>query len=152
MSAREAFSPRSRARDTGYAIGVRWPYIHACTRVRNHGEAALYAGPFICEDKIQIGSTASARGPASICHGDAARRYRLARPRNYPRRARILQRTSVIYRAARRHVTPSRMSADPRPLSASCSPPLPLIPLTRLFFPRSSAPFPDDRVNFHSSM
>lgn len=84
------------------------------TRVRNHREAALYAGPFICGDKTEIGSAASARGPASICHGDATHRYRLARPRNYPRRARILQRTLVIYRAerrARRRVTPSRTSA-----------------------------------------
>lgn len=132
------------ARDTG--VGARWLYIHVCTRVRNHSEAALYAGPFICGDKIQIRSTASARGPASICHGDATHRYRLARPRNYPRRARILQRTSVIYRAARRHVTPSRMSA-----SSSLHLLFPLLILfsTFIFFPRSS-PFPDDRVNFHS--
>lgn len=71
-----------------------------CPRTRVHAgrEAALYAGPFICVDKMQIGS-ASARGPASICHGDATQRYRLARPWNYSSRARILQRTPVIYRA-----------------------------------------------------
>lgn len=127
---------------------MRWPYIHACTRVRNHGEAALYAGPFICGDKIQIGSTASARGPASICHGDAAHRYRLARPRNYPRRARILQRTSVIYRAARRHVTPPRMSAGPRPLSASRSSSSPLVSSTFIFFPGLPPRFPTTALIF----
>lgn len=119
---------RVRAREIHTGIGTRWPYIHACTRVRNHREAALYAGPFICEDKIQIGSTASARGPASICHGDATHRYRLARPRNYPRRARILQRTPVIYRAARRHVTPSTGPRSPRLL-------FPLSSLWFIFFP-----------------
>lgn len=79
-------------------IGARGGLLSARTRVRNHREAALYAGPFICGDKMQIGS-ASARGPASICHGDATHRYHLARPWNYPRCARILQRTPVIYRA-----------------------------------------------------
>lgn len=83
-------------------IGSRWLSVEsACTRVRasiKRSEAALYAGPFICGNKMQIGS-ASTRGSASICHGDATHRYRLARPWNYPSHARILQRTPVIYRA-----------------------------------------------------
>lgn len=82
---------------------------------------------YLCGDKIQIGSTASARGPASICHGDATRRYRLARPRNYPRRARILQRTSVIYRAERSASCPAAKNVAARSLfsvfsSFACSP------------------------------
>lgn len=102
-------------------------------------------------DKIQIGSAASARGPASICHGDATRRYRLARPRNYPRRARILQRTSVIYRAER---SASCLVAA-RSLfsvfsSSLClfSPPLSHPPPSFVYFHRPTFP-PDNRVNFH---
>lgn len=151
VSAWKAF-PRS-------ALGIP---ISACsgltstrTRVRNHREAALYAGPFICEDKTEIGSAASARSPASICHGDATHRYRLARPRNYPRRARILQRTLVIYRAARPRVTPSRTSATSLSLSAASSsssaPPSVLLLsllIAFVYFAGSFAAFPDDCVHF----
>ena len=69
----------------GYRLAVaalRRKRVYA--RVRASIEpAGITRGPiYLREDKMQIGS-ASARGPASICHGDATHRYRLARPWNY---------------------------------------------------------------------
>ena len=58
----------STVRSTRHSI---WPKH---TRVSNY-RVVLYVAPFICKGRTEIGS-ASARGPASICHGDATLRYR----------------------------------------------------------------------------
>ena len=49
--------------------------VHVYTRV-TRPRGTLYAGPFIWPLYTKIVS-ASARGPASICHGDATHRYLL---------------------------------------------------------------------------
>lgn len=137
----------STARDIGVAVALR-SHVYTCTR--NHRAAVLYTARVHLSAGIKprYDLLASARGPASICHGDATHRYRLARPRNYPRRARILQRTPVIYRRG----SPSRHTP---PRTRGVSPSLPLSCLTchsLIFFWSIARVFPrDDRVNFHAS-
>lgn len=134
---RKAFPPRARARDIGVAVALR-SHVYTCTR--NHRAAVLYTARVHLSAGIKprYDLLASARGPASICHGDATHRYRLARPRNYPRRARILQRTPVIYRrgSPSRHTPPRTRGVPPRP-----SPFLPHMPLVN-FFSGPSLGFP----------